>query len=96
MVVCHQRCLTAKPGKRFRLLSLPGLRIGNQRVEEAHAGVNIAQSLLRSLIVVDELAVIFGMELNAQDERLVLTFNALNDLHAVRNRAGYDRQRRCR
>ena len=54
----------------------------DQRLKEVQAGLIVAQSLFRRLAIEHELAVVLGVELNAEAESLILTLDRFNDLHA--------------
>ena len=55
----------------------------DQRLKEVQAGLIVAQGLFRRLAIEHELAVVLGVELNAEAEGLILTLDRFNDLHAV-------------
>ena len=58
-------------------------RVLDQHLEEVQAGLIVAQGLFGGLGVEHELAVILGVELHAEAERLILTLDRLDDLHTV-------------
>ena len=58
-------------------------RVLDQHLEEVQAGLIVAQGLFGGLGVEHELAVILGVELYAEAERLILTLDRLDDLHTV-------------
>ena len=60
----------------------------DQNLEEVHADIQIAQRLLRSAVIQSQLQIVFGMELNAQAEGLVLALHSLDDVNAVNGGLG--------
>ena len=65
-------------------------RVLDQHLEEVQAGLIVAQGLFGGLGVEHELAVILGVELHAEAERLILTLDRLDDLHTVDRRRADD------